>query len=167
MRPFARSPIAIHCDAHSRAIPSSFHSTTCPFADRSASEVPSIVHSTLDSVRMCLWKYFAAHYRHFDVSAFHYRLGESVSSCEVARQETLALDHCCHFHFDVSSLVLSRCKETRSRVTCSFGAMEGHFECKLIAELGSNCEEVICPSMVICRMYRENLHRDLKAGMDL
>jgi hypothetical protein len=43
------------------------------------------------------------------------------------------------------------------RVTCFSEAMEGHFDCKLIAEVENSCEVVICPSRAIYRSCKVNL----------
>lgn len=133
------------------------------------SEALPIVHSTWDSALRCLLKYSAVHCHRSDVSC-HYRLtGVSASSCVVMRAMLVLAAGCRvhYYHSDVLVEVWMRgdhddcCRATRSLVTWTFVAMEGHFDCKLIAEWVSNCEVVICPSRVICRMYKVSLRRDL------
>lgn len=93
---------------------------------------------------------------------------ELVSNCEAGMRERLLAPDC---RLSRSDVLWRLCqlkglcdfhKVIRSLATYFFEAMEGHFDCKLIAVMGNSCEVVICPSREICRNYKVNLLLDLK-----
>lgn len=161
--------IGIHCDCElhwksgTATVPSVSHSKACRFAAaRLGSEGNLTGHSVLGSALTLRFQRFGllSSRRSVEIGRSGRRHEAKANNCvEVTlgwRLPLLAPDSQLSPHFDAClrscpTASPDGCRTIRIQATYFSGAMEGHSDCKLIGEVESSCEAVICPSMEICR----------------